>query len=106
MLPRWVWILIIAVSTAVQILLIRQFTITQNWVLVVPYFLLSLLSLWSYYMLFRTGEVGIGYAIITGSAVVLVALGGFVFFGERFTWRDILGIALIVTGVILLVEFG
>lgn len=43
--------------------------------------------------------VGIAYAVWAGTGVALIALAGFVFFGQVLDWPAVLGIALIVIGV-------
>jgi len=62
----------------------------------------------AFYMLslaLRDIPVGVAYAIWSGVGTAIVAIGGTILFGERLTIATIAGLALVVTGVILL-ELG
>ncbi|WP_027759832.1 DMT family transporter [Streptomyces sp. AA1529] len=47
-----------------------------------------------------TFEVGVGYAIWTSAAGVGIVFLGALFFGQRFDWRKLLGIAAVIAGVV------
>lgn len=53
----------------------------------------------------RGVPLGIAYAVWAGVGVVLVALISWLAFGELLTWQQLLGMALVVGGVVLL-ELG
>ncbi len=53
----------------------------------------------------RGVPLGIAYAIWAGVGVVLVAIISWLAFGETLTWQQLVGIALVVGGVVLL-ELG
>jgi len=46
-----------------------------------------------------TFDVGVGYAIWTSAASVGVAVLSALLFGQRLSWRKVLGIALVIGGV-------
>jgi len=50
--------------------------------------------------------LGIAYAIWAGVGVVLVAIISWVFFHEALTWQQLVGMALVVGGVVLLEAGG
>jgi small multidrug resistance pump len=50
--------------------------------------------------------LGIAYAVWGGVGVVLVAIVSWLAFGELLTWQQLLGIALVVGGVVLLEAGG
>lgn len=50
----------------------------------------------------RTIPVGIAYAVWSGVGVVLIALIGWIVFGQKLDAAGVLGMALIVTGVLVL----
>ena len=50
----------------------------------------------------RGVPLGIAYAIWAGVGVVAVALISWIFFGESLTWTQIVGMALVGLGVVLL----
>ncbi len=96
------WIVYIILLSTTSTLLIRQFTITKNlWLLPLIAFL-SLSAFYGYYRLFAMGQIGISYALITGSVILLVALGAKYFYGETWTGWTILGLALIIGGILVL----
>lgn len=50
--------------------------------------------------------LGIAYAVWAGVGVVLVALVSWIAFGELLTWQQLLGMALVVGGVVLIEAGG
>ena len=50
--------------------------------------------------------VGIAYAIWSGLGIVLIALIGLVWFGQRLDFPAILGLALIIAGVVVINLFS
>lgn len=54
----------------------------------------------------RTIPVGVAYAIWSGVGVVLIALAGWLFFGQRLDAAAVVGMALIVSGVLVLNLFS
>jgi small multidrug resistance pump len=54
----------------------------------------------------RTIPVGIAYAVWAGAGIGLIALIGWVIFGQRLDAAAILGIGLIVAGVVVLNVFS
>ena len=50
--------------------------------------------------------LGIAYAIWAGVGVVLVAIISWIFFHETLTWQQLVGMALVVGGVVLLEAGG
>jgi small multidrug resistance pump len=73
----------------------------------------SLISLAGYGLAFfflsltlRTMPVGVVYALWSGTGVVLIALIGFLFFGQRLDLPAVIGMALIVAGVLVVNLFS
>jgi len=54
----------------------------------------------------RYMTVGVAYAIWAGTGIALIALIGWVVFGERLDWAGMLGITLIIAGVVILNAFS
>ncbi len=50
----------------------------------------------------KTLDMGTVYAIWSGVGTALIATIGILFFGESFAWIKMAGLALVITGVILL----
>lgn len=53
----------------------------------------------------RGMQVGIAYAIWAACGVALVSLAGAAFLGDRLTWVQVIGIALVIAGV-LAIDMG
>ncbi|MBL0374520.1 QacE family quaternary ammonium compound efflux SMR transporter [Rhizobium sp. KVB221] len=60
----------------------------------VAFFLLSLVT--------RTMPVGIVYAVWSGAGIVLVAMAGWLLFGQKLDLAAIIGLAMIVAGVLII----
>jgi small multidrug resistance pump len=50
--------------------------------------------------------VGIAYAIWSGLGIVLIAMIGLVVFGQRLDWPAILGLAMILSGIMVIHLFS
>lgn len=50
----------------------------------------------------RTMPVGIVYAVWSGTGIVLVALAGWILFGQKLDWPAIIGLSLIIAGVLII----
>ncbi|MEC7641973.1 SMR family transporter [Idiomarina sp.] len=50
--------------------------------------------------------VGIAYAVWAGLGIVLISLAGWLIFGQRLDLASILGMALIITGVVVINVFS
>lgn len=50
--------------------------------------------------------VGIAYAIWSGLGIVLIAVIGFIMFGQRLDWPAILGLAMILGGILVIHLFS
>ena len=63
----------------------------------------------SFYLLSLTLKfmpVGVMYAIWSGLGIVLIAIIGFVAFGQRLDWAAVLGIGLILVGIVIIQLFS
>ena len=54
----------------------------------------------------RAMPVGVVYAIWSGLGIVLIALAGFVIFGQKLDLAAVIGLALIIAGVVVLHVFS
>ncbi|WP_413719610.1 DMT family transporter [Silicimonas sp. MF1-12-2] len=54
----------------------------------------------------RTMPVGVVYAIWSGLGIVLIALAGFLVFGQKLDLAAIIGLGLIIAGVVVLHVFS
>ncbi|MDI9245790.1 multidrug efflux SMR transporter [Marinobacter sp. CHS3-4] len=54
----------------------------------------------------KTLPVGLAYAVWAGAGVALIALVGLIFFGQVLDWPALVGIALIVSGVVVINLFS
>ncbi|MEX0318366.1 MAG: multidrug efflux SMR transporter [Ruegeria sp.] len=106
-MPQAYFILLIAViaetigTTALQAS--QQFTRLWPSVLVVvaygsAFYFLS--------MTLRVMPVGVVYAIWSGLGIVLIAIIGFIVFGQRLDWPAVTGLGLIITGILVIHLFS
>lgn len=54
----------------------------------------------------RVMPVGVLYAIWSGLGIVLIAIIGFVAFGQKLDWAALLGITLIMAGIVIINLFS
>ncbi len=64
------------------------------------------LAFWMLSLTIKTIPVGIAYAVWAGAGIVLVALIGWVLFQQKIDAMGMLGIALIISGVLVLNLFS
>ena len=64
------------------------------------------LAFWMLSLTLKTIPVGIAYAVWAGAGIVLVALIGWVLFQQKIDAMGVLGIALIISGVLVLNLFS
>lgn len=64
------------------------------------------LAFWMLSLTLKTIPVGIAYAVWAGAGIVLVALIGWVLFQQKIDTMGMLGIALIISGVLVLNLFS
>ncbi|MBV7534270.1 EamA family transporter [Duganella sp. sic0402] len=57
-------------------------------------------------MTLRTIPVGIAYAVWSGVGIVLITLVGWLLYGQKLDLPDLLGMALIVAGVVVMNVFS
>lgn len=63
-------------------------------------------SFWLLSLALRVVPVGVAYAIWAGLGICLIAAIGWVVFGQRLDWPAILGMALILSGILLINLFS
>ena len=58
------------------------------------------IAIWLLTVVVKTMPVSVAYAIWAGAGTALVAVAGYVFLGESFTWVKAISLAMIVFGVV------
>ena len=97
----WLWVLVAALVSALGILYIKYLTISTQWIYLVLIMALGFLLLFSYYQAFKQTNTGTSYALVKALAIILVLLGSYFFFHERYKVINWIGVAVIITGIIL-----
>jgi multidrug transporter EmrE-like cation transporter len=102
-LSDWLWSLSAAFVSTIYFFLIKYYVKSNNPMILVTVVCLELLVIFLYYKSLEPGYIksGIMYSIINGFSVILGAFIAIAFFKETLTMIDIMGIALIVIGIIL-----
>jgi small multidrug resistance pump len=106
MMKNWIYLLIAIVAEVIGTSGLKE---SDNFTKLWP----SLLTIAAYGVAFfflsltlRTIPVGIAYAIWSGVGIVLIALVGWLRFGQHLDAPAILGMSLIVAGVVILNVFS
>jgi multidrug transporter EmrE-like cation transporter len=95
------WPLSAALVSTIYFFLIKYYAITHNNIILVFVILLELLVIYLYYKSLTLSPSGIMYAIINGLSVIIGALIAVIFFREKLTPIDIIGIILIIIGIVI-----
>src|SRR5579863_2220414 len=97
-ITTWLWSLAAALVSTTYFFLIKYYVDNKNISILVSVILLELLVIFLYYKSLEHAESGIMYSIINGFSVLLGVLIAFVFFNEKLTSLDILGVIIIIVG--------
>ena len=95
---------ILFVSIVFEIIGTSALLASQTFTKVVPSLVVAVcysLAIFGLALTFRTIPMGIAYAIWSGLGIVLISTVGWVMFGQRLDLPAIAGLALIVTGVVV-----
>jgi small multidrug resistance pump len=99
----WLWLTCAIASEVTATLSLRM---SQGFTRIGPSAVVVLFYGLSFYCLSQTltrgMAVGVAYAVWSAIGVTLIAAIGALFLGERLTWVQVLGIALVVVGVLAL----
>lgn len=105
-MTHWVYLAIAIVAEVIGTSFLKQAEgFTRLW----PSVAVILSYVVAFYFLsltLRTLPVGIAYAVWAGTGVALIALVGFIFFGQLLDWPALIGIALIIAGVAIINIFS
>lgn len=74
---------------------------SKQWIYLLVILGLELLLVYAYYNTFNYTSTGIGYSIVKAIAVILVIIGGILFFEEKLSVINIIGIIMIIIGIII-----
>ena len=103
---QWVYLAIAIVSEVIATSALKA---AEGFTRLVPSVLVVIGYAWAFYFLsltLRTIPLGVAYAIWAGVGVALVALVGWVLYHQSLDTAALIGIALIVSGVIVLNLFS
>lgn len=64
------------------------------------------LSFWLLSIVLRTTPVGVAYAFWSGLGLVVIALIGWLVFGQRLDWPALAGLGLILAGILVIQLFS
>lgn len=64
------------------------------------------LSFWLLSLTLKTLPVGVVYALWSGLGIVLIAIIGYLVFGQKLDWPAVLGIAMILAGILVINLFS
>jgi len=96
------WAFLAAIVSTVYFFLIKYYVENSKIFILFLVVLLELLVIYLYYKSLQKTGSAIIYAIINAFSVLLGALIAIIFFGEKITKIDIIGILFVVLGIIIL----
>ena len=97
-----IWSIIASISAIIPILLIKEYTISKNILLLIGSILCYLVLLYSYIIIFNNNKVSSTYTIIQVAQTIIVLFAGVLFFKEKITLSMLLGILLGIGSILLL----
>jgi multidrug transporter EmrE-like cation transporter len=100
-ITTWLWSFSAALVSTIYFFLIKYYVSEKNPMIIVSVVALELLVIYLYYKSLEHSKSGIMYSIINGFSVMLGAMIAVFFFKEEITTQDIVGIAAIIFGIIL-----
>lgn len=105
-MSHWVYLSIAIVAEVVGTLFLKS---SDGFSKVIPSVIVVLSYVLAFYLLsisLKSISVGIAYAVWAGAGVALIALAGFIFFGQKLDMAAIFGMILIVSGVVVINVFS
>jgi small multidrug resistance pump len=98
----WALLVIAATLEFTGDLAIKWWAETNRWPGLVAGLVVYSLALILFAMLLRRAELAVIFALWVGVAAVLLALAGWWLFGEALSLRQLMGLALVIGGIVLL----
>jgi multidrug transporter EmrE-like cation transporter len=95
------WALLSSIVSCLYFFLIKEYIHSKKTHIISLVIALQLLIIYLYYQSLQKIKAGIVYAIINGLSVIFGVIVANIYFKEKFSKNDILGIMLIVVGIII-----
>lgn len=99
---EYIWIALAIILSAIPIIMVKLYLNTNNIWFIVTAILLSIFLILTYIYIVKNYRISIIYPIIKILSVILVVVVGIFLFGEKITWRNVIGIILGLVGIYLL----
>ena len=97
-----IWAFLAAIVSTTYFFLIKYYAENNHLIILIQVILLELLVIYLYYKSLQKTGSAIIYAIINAFSVLLGAFIAIVFFGEKLTKIDMVGMILVMIGIIIL----
>ena len=92
------------IIASIPLILIKKFTITRNYFLLLLSLLCYVIMIWCYVELFTGNNLAGVYVLVHVSQFVLLALVGLLFLHERLTFPEVFGVILGMASIYLLIN--
>ncbi|QKX18423.1 SMR family transporter [Microbulbifer sp. YPW1] len=105
-MSHWVYLSVAIVAEVVGTLFLKS---SDGFSKVIPSVIVVVSYALAFYLLsisLKSISVGIAYAVWAGAGVALIAVAGFIFFGQKLDMAAILGMVLIISGVVIINVFS
>lgn len=103
---QWVYLSVAIVAEVIGTSFLKS---SEGFTRLVPSVVVVVSYILAFYFLaltLKTLPIGVAYAVWAGAGVALIALAGYLFFGQTLDLPAIVGICLIVTGVMVINVFS
>ena len=95
-------ILLAAITSVTNVILVKQYIITKNIYYVLILLLSGLITLYSYYNIFTTIGISSGYPIVKLLSILIIVLCGVIIYDEQINYKKFMGIILSIIAMYLL----
>jgi multidrug transporter EmrE-like cation transporter len=101
LLAQWLITILVGIIAAINIVVIKQYTVKKGaWLVVV--ILTTILTTFCYIKLFEKVNVSVGYAVAKAITIILVVLAGVILFRDESSWTTWVGLLILIIGITII----
>ena len=89
-----IWFIIGSISAIIPVILIKEYIIHKNILLIILSLFCYLILITSYLHIFKVNKVSVSYTIVQIIQILMVVLSGILLFKEKINIKTIIGIVL------------
>lgn len=100
--PLILWIIIAAILSALPLILIKKYTLTDNYKWLLGAGIIFMVLIFTYINVIRSNNVSHVGPLIKIIEIILFVIAGMVLFDEKLEWKHIIGLVLGCVSIVLL----